>query len=34
LEGISYAKMEDNILNGIPPFDESNFEYWKNRMET
>jgi hypothetical protein len=26
--------MEGNIPNGIPPFDESNFEYWKNRMET
>ena len=26
--------MEDNIPNGIPPFDGSNFEYWKNRMET
>jgi hypothetical protein len=25
--------MEDNIPNGIPPFDGSNFEYWKNRME-
>jgi hypothetical protein len=34
LEGRSYAKMEDNIPNGIPPFDGSNFEYWKNRMET
>ena len=26
--------MEGNIPNGIPPFDGSNFEYWKNRMET
>jgi hypothetical protein len=26
--------MEDNIPNGIPPFDGSNFEYWSNRMET
>jgi hypothetical protein len=26
--------MEDNIPNGIPPFDGRNFEYWKNRMET
>jgi hypothetical protein len=26
--------MEDNIPNRIPPFDGSNFEYWKNRMET
>jgi hypothetical protein len=26
--------MEDNIPNGISPFDGSNFEYWKNRMET
>jgi hypothetical protein len=34
LEGISYAEMEDNIPNGIPPFDGSNFEYCKNRMET
>jgi hypothetical protein len=25
--------MEGNIPNGIPPFDGSNFEYWKNRME-
>jgi hypothetical protein len=25
--------MEDNIPNGIPPFDGSNFEYWSNRME-
>jgi hypothetical protein len=26
--------MEDNIRNGIPPFDGRNFECWKNRMET
>jgi hypothetical protein len=26
--------MEENIPNGIPPFDGNNFEYWKNRMET
>jgi hypothetical protein len=26
--------MEGNIPNGIPTFDGSNFEYWKNRMET
>ena len=26
--------MEGNILNGIPPFDGSNFEYWSNIMET
>jgi hypothetical protein len=26
--------MEDNIPNRIPPFDGSNFEYWKNRMKT
>jgi hypothetical protein len=26
--------MEDNIPNGIRPFDGSNFEYLKNRMET
>ena len=26
--------MEDNIPNGIPPFDGSNFEYWSNIMET
>jgi len=26
--------MEENIPNGIPPFDGSNFEYSKNRMET
>jgi hypothetical protein len=26
--------MEDSIPKGIPPFDGSNFEYWKNRMET
>jgi hypothetical protein len=26
--------MEDNIPNGIPPFDGRNFEYWSNRMET
>jgi hypothetical protein len=26
--------MEDNIPNGIPPFDGSNFEYQSNRMET
>jgi hypothetical protein len=26
--------MEENIPNGIPPFDGRNFEYWKNRMET
>jgi hypothetical protein len=26
--------MEDNIPNGIPPFDGSNFEYLSNRMET
>jgi hypothetical protein len=26
--------MEDNIPNGIPQFDGSNFEYWSNRMET
>ena len=26
--------MEDKIPNEIPPFDGSNFEYWKNRMET
>ena len=26
--------MEENIPNGIPPFYGSNFEYWKNRMET
>jgi hypothetical protein len=26
--------MEDNIPNGIPPFDGSNFEYWSDRMET
>jgi hypothetical protein len=26
--------MEGNTPNGIPPFDGSNFEYWKNRMET
>jgi hypothetical protein len=26
--------MEDKILNGIPPFDGSNFEYWSNIMET
>jgi hypothetical protein len=26
--------MEDNIPNGIPPFDGSNFEYWSNGMET
>jgi hypothetical protein len=26
--------MEDNIPNGIPPFDGSIFEYWKNRMKT
>jgi hypothetical protein len=26
--------MEDNIPNGIPPFDGSKFEYWSNRMET
>jgi hypothetical protein len=26
--------MEGNIPNGITPFDGSNFEYWKNRMET
>jgi hypothetical protein len=25
--------MEDNIPNGIPPFDGSNFEYWSNKME-
>jgi hypothetical protein len=25
--------MEENIPNGIPPFDGSNFEYWINRME-
>jgi hypothetical protein len=25
--------MEDNIPNGIPPFDGRNFEYWSNRME-
>ena len=25
--------MEDNIPNGIPPFDGIYFEYWKNRME-
>ena len=25
--------MEGNIPNGIPPFDGSNFEYLKNRME-
>jgi hypothetical protein len=25
--------MEDNIPNGIPPFDGRNFEYWKNIME-
>ena len=24
--------MEDNIPNGIPPFDGINFEYWSNRM--
>jgi hypothetical protein len=24
--------MEDNIPNGIPPFDGSNFEYW-NRVK-
>jgi hypothetical protein len=26
--------MEDNIPNGIPPFDGINFEYWSNRMKT
>jgi hypothetical protein len=26
--------MEDKIPNGIPPFDERNFEYWSNRMIT
>jgi hypothetical protein len=26
--------MEDNIPNGIPPFDGRNFEYWSNIMET
>jgi hypothetical protein len=26
--------MEENIPNGIPQFDGSNFEYWRNRMET
>jgi hypothetical protein len=26
--------MEGSIPNGIPPFDGSNFEHWKNRMET
>ena len=26
--------MEGNIPNGITPFDGSNFEYWKKRMET
>jgi hypothetical protein len=26
--------MEDNIPNGIPPFDGSNFEYWSNIMKT
>jgi hypothetical protein len=26
--------MEDNIPNGIPPFDGINFEYWSNRIET
>jgi hypothetical protein len=26
--------MEGNIPNGIPPFDGSSFEYWKNRMES
>jgi hypothetical protein len=26
--------LEDNIPNGIPPFDGSNFEYWSNIMET
>ena len=26
--------MEDNIPNGIPPFDGINFEYCSNRMET
>jgi hypothetical protein len=34
LERRSYAEMEDNIPNGIPPLDGRNFEYWKNRMET
>jgi hypothetical protein len=26
--------MEENIPNGIPTFDGSNFEHWINRMET
>jgi tRNA(His) 5'-end guanylyltransferase len=26
--------MEDDIPNGIPPFDGRNFEYWSNTMET
>jgi hypothetical protein len=26
--------MEDNIPNGIPPFDGIDFEYWSNIMET